>query len=103
MEGLLPKQAMPFIEGDFNTCGWAENGDESIYIVLDRAALAAIPAKDGKLVFVWSDDDPGEIFGFVATLQHVTLGAFTGWRAQPVPGTFYRGPKPSLLAGGIGA
>jgi hypothetical protein len=102
MEGHLPTQPMPFVEGDFNACGWAENGDESIY-VLDRATLAAIPAKEGALVFVWSDDDSGEIFGFVATLQHVTLGAFAGWRAQPVPNTFYRGPKPAQLTDGVGA
>lgn len=102
MEGHLPTQPIPFIEGDFNACGWAENGDESIY-VLDRASLVAIPAKEGAPVFVWSDDEPGEIFGFVATLQHVTLGAFTGWRAQPVPNTFYRGPKPAHLADDVGA
>jgi hypothetical protein len=102
MEGNLPTQAIPFIEGDFNACGWAESGDESIY-ALDRATLASIPAEEGALVFVWSDDDPGEIFGFVATLQHVTLGAFTGWRAQPNRNTFYRGPKPAHLTYGVGA
>ena len=102
MEGNLPTQAIPFIGGDFNACGWAENGDESIY-VLDRTSLAAIPAKEGALVFVWSDDDPGEIFGFVATLQHVTLGAFTGWRANPIHNTFYRGPKPVHLNDGVGS
>jgi hypothetical protein len=102
MQGHLPSQAIPFIEGDFNACGWDGDGDESIY-VLDHKALAVIPAREGILVFVWSDDGPAEIFGFVATLQHVTLGAFTGWRAQPVSGTFYRGPKPPHLGGGIGA
>ena len=87
---------MPFIWGDFNACGWAGGSDESIY-VLDRAALAAIPVTNGMLAFVWGDDEPGTILGYVAHLQFVTLGAFTGWRAEPVAGSFYRGPKPVRL------
>lgn len=87
---------MPFVEGDFNACGWAGGGDESIY-VLDKPTLERISARAGMLAFVWTEDDPGEIFGLVASLEHLTLGAFTGWRAKPVPGTFYRGPKPAEL------
>jgi hypothetical protein len=86
---------MPFIWGDFNARGWAGNGDESIY-ALDRDALAAIPAANGMLAFVWGDDEPGTIFGYVAKLQFVTLGAYTGWRAEPIAGSFYRGPKPAF-------
>ncbi|MCW1777601.1 hypothetical protein NB693_25225 [Pantoea ananatis] len=52
MEGHLPNRQMPFIWGDFNACGWAAGGDESIY-ALDKDALAAIPAKDGMAIFVW--------------------------------------------------
>jgi hypothetical protein len=102
MEGHLPTQPMPFISADFNACGWAGDGDESFY-ALDRDALVAIPAQDGMLAFVWSPDEPGTILGWVATLQHVTLGAFTGWRARPLPNSFYRGPIPPNLVGALGA
>lgn len=102
MEGHLPSQAMPFVWGDFNAIGWAGDGDQSIY-ALDREALAAIPAKEGLLAFVWSDDEVDTILGYVATLHYITLGGFTGWRAVPVPGTFYRGSKPAHLHGGLGA
>ncbi len=51
------------------------------------------------LAFVWANDGPGEIFGEMAALEHVTLGAFTGWRAKPIPETFYRGPKPPGIHG----
>jgi hypothetical protein len=102
MEDHLPNRQMPFVWGDFNACGWAPGGDESIY-ALDKDALAAIPAKDGMAIFVWCEDEPDTILGCVATLEHITLGAFTGWRAVPVGGTFYRGPVPSHLLGGLGA
>ena len=102
MEGHLPTQAMPYVWGDFNACGWAGDGDESIY-ALDGDALAAIPATEGMLAFVWTNDEADTILGCVATLQHITLGAFTGWRAEPVPGSFYRGPKPAHLLGELGA
>lgn len=96
MECQLPPPSIPCVEGDFNACGWAGDGDTSIY-ALDKSTLKRIGAKNGMTVFVWTDDDPGEIFGHVATLEHVTLGAFTGWRAKPLPGTFYRGLKPLHL------
>ncbi len=102
MEGHLPAQSVPYIWGDFNACGWAGADDTSIY-ALERATLAAIPASEGMLAFIWMDDEDCTILGCVATLQHITLGAFTGWRARPVLGTSYRGPKPALLAGGLGA
>jgi hypothetical protein len=97
MEGKLPSEAFPFIEGDFNACGWAGNGDQSIYLV-NKPTLERISAKAGMLVFVWSDDEVGTIFGYTAALEHVSIGAFSGWRAKPVPGTFYRGPKPAKLS-----
>jgi hypothetical protein len=99
MKGQLPSPSIPFIEGDFNACGWAGNGDESIY-VLDMPTLVAISAADGMHAFVWTDDEQDTIFGVVGILEYMTLGAFTGWRAKPVPGTFYRGPKPAELLGG---
>ena len=82
MEGQLPFPPIPFVEGDFNACGWAGNGDTSIY-VLDKLALERICARNGMLAFIWADDDPGEILGHVAVLEHLTLGAFSGWRATP--------------------
>jgi len=94
MEGQLPTESMPFIWGDFNARGWAGGGDDSIY-ALDRDAIASLKPQTGTLAFVYDDDDPGQIFGYVATLEFITLGAFTGWRAKPVPGSFYRGPKPA--------
>lgn len=94
MQGQLPSPPIPFIEGDFNACGWAGEGDESIY-VLDKPTLVAISATNGLRAFVWADDEPGSIFGFEAVLEYLTLGGFTGWRAKPVAATFYRGPKPA--------
>ena len=102
MEDHLPTKPMPYIWGDFNARGWAGAGDESIY-ALDKEALAAIPATEGMQAFIWTDDEEGTILGCVATLQHITLGAFCGWRAQPVSGTFYRGPKPAHPPSGLGA
>jgi hypothetical protein len=100
MDGFLPRQKMPYIWGDFNACGWAGNGDQSIY-ALDRDALAAIPATEGMLAFVWADDEAGTILGCVAVLQQVTIGSFSGWRAEPVQKSFYRGPKPAHLIVGL--
>ncbi|WNH46110.1 hypothetical protein [Xanthomonas hawaiiensis] len=96
MEGQLPTQHMPFVWCDFNACGWAGNGDRSYY-ALDRDKLAAINAHDGMLVFLYDADEPGAILGCVAQLQHVTLGAFVGWRAVRISGTDYRGPRPAPL------
>jgi len=96
MQGQLPTQQMPFVWCDFNACGWAGNGDRSYY-ALDRDKLAAIDAHDGMLVFLYDEDEPGTILGCVAQLQHVTLGAFIGWRAKPISGTDYRGPRPAPL------
>jgi len=101
MEGQLPSPSIPFLEGDFNARAWAGSGDASIY-VLDRSMLERISAKNGMIAFVWADDDPGQIFGQLATLEHLTVGAFTGWRAKPLPGTFYRGPKPLHLLAAAG-
>jgi len=72
------------------------------YYVLDSSMLERISAKNGMIAFVWTDDDPGEIFGQLVTLEHLTVGAFTGWRAKPLPGTFYRGPKPLHLLAAAG-
>ena len=101
-QGQLPSTHLPYVEGDFNACGWGGNGDMSIYS-LNKEALSNIPATEGREVFLWSDDDNGDIFGNVAILEFVTLGGFVGWRARPVPGTNYRGPKPSHLVKAFGA
>jgi len=102
MEGQLPTQQMPFVWCDFDACGWAGNGDKSYY-ALDRDKLAAITAREGMLVFLYDSDEPGTILGCVAQLQNVTLGSFSGWRAEPVAGTDYRGPEPAHLVRGFGA
>jgi hypothetical protein len=96
MGGQLPLSPMPFIEGDFNACGWAGIGDASIYAL---NALKKLNPVVGMLVFVYADDGPGEIFGQVAVLEYITLDKFTGWRANPVKGMSYRGPKPHFLTG----
>jgi len=96
MNWYLPDGPVPCVWGDFNACGWGGDGDESFY-GLDREALAAITVIEGMQVFVWTEDEEDTILGCVAILQHVTLGSFIGWRAQPVPGTFYRGPRPDRM------
>lgn len=95
MEGQLPQRQLPFMWCDFSACGWAGNGDNSYY-ALDKAALAAIGAHDGMLVFLYDTDGPGTIIGCIARLRYVTLGAFSGWRAEPVAGTGYRSPSPPI-------
>ncbi|MEA9902464.1 hypothetical protein VDG41_18025 [Xanthomonas campestris pv. raphani] len=51
---------MPFVWGDFNTCGWAGDEDKSIY-ALDLVVLETITAKDNMLAFIWTNDEPGPI------------------------------------------
>jgi hypothetical protein len=92
MESSLPTQPLPFVWCDFNACGWAGNGDNSYY-ALHRETLAAIAPHDGMRVFLYDIDEPGTIFGCIAELRFVTLGAFSEWRAEPVAGTRYVGPN----------
>ena len=100
MEGSLPTVEMPFVWADFNSCGWAGAGDDCFY-ALAKQTLDRISPVDGMSVFVWDDDGENEIIGCVARLERATLGAFAGWRARPISGTFYRGPKPSQKTGGV--
>jgi len=96
MEGQLPAEPLPFVWCDFNACGWAGNGDESYY-ALDKKKLADLAASDGMRVFLYDEEEPGMILGCVALLRHVRVGALCGWRAEPVAGTWYRGPGPSMF------
>lgn len=48
------------------------------------------------LVFLYDSDESGTILGRIGKLQHVTSGAFSGWRAEPIAGTEYRGPMRSI-------
>jgi hypothetical protein len=80
----------------------AGSGDTAFY-AFASSALAAADLKNGTRVFLWDEDEPGTILGCVAVLEHVSVGHFTGWRAVPVPGSFYRGPKPVFVAAGLGA
>jgi hypothetical protein len=102
MEGSLPAKQTPAVRADFNARGWAGAGDTALY-VLDPGAVAAATAARGTRVFVWDEDEPGTILGCLAILEHVSIGCFTGWRAVPVPDSFYRGPKPAFVAGKLGA
>jgi len=95
MEGQLPIEPLPFVWCDFNACGWAGNGDESYY-ALDKKKLAALVAYDGMRVFLYDNEEPGMILGCVAQLRYVTVEAFSGWRAEPAAGTWYRGSSPSI-------
>ena len=102
MEGLLPSEQLPAVWADFNACGWAGDGDTSYY-ALDQDALAAAQPANGKRVFLWDEDDPETILGCVGTLEYVTIGQFNGWRAVPVAGSLYRGPRPAFVSCGLGA
>ena len=97
MEGSLPIEEMPAVWADFNACGWAGNGDRSFY-ALDQDALAAAAPTNGKRVFLWDEDKPATILGCVAVLEYVSIGQFNGWRAVPVVGSHYRGPKPAFVS-----
>jgi hypothetical protein len=102
MEGHPPTAETPAVWADLNAQGWAGAGDTAFY-VLDPTALALAQPEVGKRVFLWDHDEPGTVLGWIAVLEHVTVGQFTGWRAIPVPGSFYRGPKPALVPHGLGA
>jgi hypothetical protein len=43
MDGFLPSQKMPCIWGDFNACGWAGDGDQSIYAAWIETHLLQSP------------------------------------------------------------
>ncbi len=88
---------LPFVECDFNAQGWSGDGDLCFY-ALDQGKLAVIGAHDGMSVFLYDIDEPGTILGYIAKLQRVASGSFCGWRAEPMEGTFYRGPMPDRLA-----
>jgi len=90
-------QRLPFVQCDLNAQGWGGSGDRCFY-VLDQKKLAAIAAHDGMSVFLYDIDEPDTILGCVGKLQYVVLGSFSGWRAEPVEGTFYRGFMPHRLA-----
>lgn len=96
MEGQLLTEPLPFVWCDFNACGWAGDGDESYY-ALDTKRLADLAAHDGMRVFLYDVEESGMILGCVAQLRHVTVGAFCGWRAESVAGSWYRGPSPPML------
>jgi hypothetical protein len=102
MEGSLPIEETPAVWADFNARGWAGGSDTALY-VLDPAALATVQPEDGKRVFAWDEDEPGSILGCVAVLERASVGHFSGWRAVPVPGSFYRGPKPAFVPAKLGA
>lgn len=96
MEGQPPTKDTPAVWTDLNAQGWAGSGDTAFYCLGGRA-LAEIQPMPGQTVFVWDEDDSGTVLGHIAVLEHVTIGYFTGWRAVPVPGTFYRGPRPEFM------
>jgi len=101
MEGCPPSNETPAVWADLNARGWAGAADTAFY-VLDPATLALAQPAEGKHVFLWDMDEPGTILGWIAALEHVAVGQFIGWRAVPVPDTFYRGPKPAFVQHGPG-
>ena len=102
MGNELPIEELPAVWADLNAQGWEGNGDLAFY-VLDPVALAAAHPVAGKCVFLWDHEEPATILGWVAALEYVSIGHFTGWRAVPVPGSFYRGPRPPFVPSGVGA
>lgn len=94
MQGHPPPAEMPRVRADLNAQGWGGGGDTAFY-VFDPTALASAHPQPGKHVFLWDDDGPGTVLGWIGALEHVQLGKFTGWRAVPIPGSFYRGPSPT--------
>ena len=95
-EGVPPASDIPAIWGDYNAVGLSgEEGDDCIYS-LHRDRLSELGPEEGLVIFVYEDDvdDDGnpEVFGFVCALERVEW-ATGGWRARPVSGTWYRGPK----------
>jgi hypothetical protein len=102
MEGQPPIAEAPAVRADLNAQGWAGSGDNAFY-VLDPVALALAQPEPEKRIFLWDHDESGTVLGWVAILEHVTVGQFTDWRAIPVPGSFYRGPTPAFVPSGLGA
>jgi|GEM_PF-17220 len=96
MKNPTETQELPFVECDFNARGWGGEGDACFY-AFDQKKLAAISPCDGMLVFLFDLDESDTILGCVGKLQYVTLGSFSGWRAEPIAGTEYRGPMLSIL------
>jgi len=101
MKGQPPIKDTPAVWTDLSAQGWAGSGDTAFYS-LDQRALAKVQPVPGQSVFVWDEDEPGTVLGYIAVLEPVTVGNFKGWRAVPVPGTFYRGPKPEFMLDALG-
>ena len=102
MEGHPPPDNLPAVQCDLNAQGWAGNGDTSFY-ALSQEPLAALNPVSGQKVFLWDEDDEDTVLGWVAVLEPCNFPHGPSWRAIPVPGTFYRGPKPAAVLRWLGA
>ena len=96
IEGNPPPKELPKIWGDFNARGLSgQKNDDCIYS-LHRKELTKLIELQVTLAFVYEDDEDEignpEVFGFVCELQKID-GFISPWRAKPIKGTWYRGPK----------
>lgn len=96
----MPDASVPPLWCDFHSCGLSGDPDDNCYYSLHRETLAQLNPSNGTRVFIYDDDvsDTGEpeIFGYTAILEFVSLRGKPWVRARPVPGSWYRGPKPSF-------
>jgi len=96
----MPSPLIQPLSCDFNACGWSAEPNDNCYYSLDRETLAKLNPATGIHVFIYDDDisDSGEseIFGCIASLESVVIGDRPYIRARPLPGPWYRGPKPSF-------
>lgn len=84
MQGHSPPAETPRVRADLNTQGWGRGGDTAFY-VLDPIALVSVHPQPGRHVFLWDDDGPGTLLGWIGVLEHVQVGTFTSLESSPHP------------------
>ena len=96
----MPSPSVPPLRCDFNACGWSGEPEDNCYYSLHREMLERLNPSAGVQVFIYDDDisDNGapEVFGCVARLEPVLARGQPHFRARPISGPWYRGPKPSF-------
>lgn len=82
MQGHSPTVGIPRVRADLSTQGL---GGDTAFYVLDPTALVSVHPQPGRHVFLWDDDGPGTLLGWIGVLEHVQVGTFTSLESSPHP------------------
>ena len=82
-----PDTSLPWVECDFNACGWTGAAGDDCYYVFDEQALLRLGPVEGARLIIFADEGGGEVFGCEGRLERFG----EGWRVRPDPATWFRG------------